>query len=202
MQRLARYALLLAIALICLSGDLARAAPPGPADVVRRFNEELLATMKNADALGVKGRYEKLEPIVRRTFDVGYMTRLSIGRLWADLNADQRRRAMAAFEHYIVVNYAVQFDGFSGEQFKVGAEQQIKHGTLVRSQIVKSDGEAVAINYLMHDNDHAWQVRDVYLDGSISQLATRRSEFTSILRSGGIEALIGMLDKKVADLRG
>ena len=81
-------------------------------------------------------------------------------------------------------------------------EQNVKHGTLVRSQLVKQDGEIVAINYLLHDNDIAWQVRDVYLEGAISQLATRRSEFTAILRSGGIEGLIAMLDKKVADLRG
>jgi phospholipid transport system substrate-binding protein len=201
MQRIARYALVLAIGLIGLSGGPLRAAPD-PADVIRSFNAELLDTMKHADALGVKGRYEKLEPIVLRTFDVGYMTRLSVGRLWADLNPDQRRRAAAAFGRYIAVNYAVQFDGYSGEDFKVLGEQNVKHGTLVRSQLVRQDGEIVAINFLLHDNDIAWQVRDVYLEGAISQLATRRSEFTAILRSGGIEGLIAMLDKKVADLRG
>jgi phospholipid transport system substrate-binding protein len=201
MQRIAHYALVLAIGLICLSGGRGLAAP-GPSDVIRSLNAELLDAMKNADALGVKGRYEKLEPIVLRTFDIGYMTRLSVGRLWADLKPDQRKRAAAAFGRYIAVNYAVQFDGYSGESFKVLGEQNVKHGTVIRSQLVKQDGEIVAINYLMHDNDTAWQVRDVYLEGAISQLATRRSEFTAILRRDGIEGLIAMLDKKVADLRG
>jgi phospholipid transport system substrate-binding protein len=201
MTRMVRGAAALMIGLICLSGGPVRAAET-PADVVRVLDAALLDIMKNADALGVKGRYQKLEPVVRRTFDVGYMTRLSVGRLWADLKPDERRRAMAAFERYITINYAVQLDGYSGEEFKVLGEQRIKHGMLVRTQLVKSDGEAVTINYMLHDNDKAWQIRDVYLEGTISQLATRRSEFTAILRNGGIEGLISTLNKKIADLGG
>jgi phospholipid transport system substrate-binding protein len=203
MQRIARCAALLAIGLLCLSvGAGAARAVPSPTEVITGFYAELLDTMKNAAALGVKGRYEKLEPVVRRSFDVPYMTRLSVGRLWSDLTPDQRKRAAAAFGRYIAVNYAVQFDGYSGEEFKVLGEQPVKHGVIVRSQLVKPGGDTVDLNYLMHNNDIAWQIRDVYLEGSISQLATRRSEFTAILRRSGIEGLIAMLDQKVADLRG
>jgi ABC-type transporter MlaC component len=53
-----------------------------------------------------------------------------------------------------------------------------------------------------HDNDTSWQIRDVYLAGTISELATRRSDFAATLRSGGIEALILRLNKKVDDLIG
>ncbi|MDB5407635.1 MAG: Hopanoid biosynthesis associated rane protein HpnM [Rhodospirillales bacterium] len=201
MRRIAQYALVLAIGLICLAGVEAQAAAD-PTEVIEGLNAALLDTMKNADSLGVKGRYEKLRPVVKRTFDVGYMTRLSVGRLWGDMTPDQRQRAIAAFRRYITINYAVQFDGYSGETFKVLGKQQVKHGVIVRSQLVKPDSDTIDLNYLMHDNDTAWQVRDVYLQGSISQLATRRSEFTAILRSGGIEALIAMLDKKVAELAG
>jgi phospholipid transport system substrate-binding protein len=60
----------------------------------------------------------------------------------------------------------------------------------------------VAINYVLHDNDTAWQIRDIYLTGTISELATRRSEFTAVLRTGGIEALIAQLNKKADELIG
>ena len=50
----------------------------------------------------------------------------------------------------------------------------------------------------MHDNDIAWQARDV----AISELATRRSEFAALLRSSGIDALIASLNKKADDLQG
>jgi phospholipid transport system substrate-binding protein len=60
----------------------------------------------------------------------------------------------------------------------------------------------VTVNYLMHDNGGAWQIADVYLDGTISELATRRSEFASILRTGGINGLIDTLNTKAARLSG
>jgi phospholipid transport system substrate-binding protein len=46
-----------------------------------------------------------------------------------------------------------------------------------------------------------WQIVDVYLAGTVSELATRRSEFSSVMRRGGAEALVDALQKKTAQLR-
>src|SRR6266481_904526 len=180
---------------------IAAQATPGPTEVIRQFCGQLLDTMQHAATLGAKGRYQKLEPIVLGTFDVPFMARLSIGPLWARLTTEQKRRAAAAYGRYISAVYATRFDGYSGERFEVLGEQQIKHGTLVKTQIVKSNGEPVSINYVLHDNDIGWQIRDAYLSGAISELATRRSEFSTILRTNGIDALIASLNKKADDLQ-
>ena len=201
MQRVARFGFVLIAGLMCLSPGGAEAAP-SPSDVVRNFYGELLNVMQNAAALGVKGRYQKLEPLVLATFEVPFMTRLSVGPLWAGLPAEQKQGASQAFARYIAATYAARFDDFSGEQFQILGEQQIEDGTIVKTQLVKSDGEKVIINYAVHDNGTSWQIRDVYLAGTISELATRRSDFTATLRSGGIEALIVRLNKKVDDLIG
>ncbi len=37
--------------------------------------------------------------------------------------------------------------------------------------MAKANGEPVSINFVLHDNDIAWQIRDVYLDSAISELA-------------------------------
>src|SRR5947209_13222924 len=179
----------------------ASAAPGAPTDVVRNFYGVLLDLMQHAAALGPKGRYEKLEPVVRGTLDVPFMARLSIGPTWARLTPEQKRRAVQAYTRYIAAIYATRFDDYAGEKFQVLGEQQIKHGTLIKTQIIKSNGEPVSINYMVHDNDIAWQIRDIYLSGSISELATRRSEFATILRSGGIDGLIASLNKKADDLQ-
>ena len=105
---------------------------------------------------------------------------------------------VSAYNHLAALR-ATQFDDFSAEQFQILGEQQIEDGTIVKTQLVKSDGEKVIINYAVHDNDTSWQIRDVYLAGTISELATRRSDFTATPRSGGIEALIVRLNKKVDD---
>ena len=201
MQRVARFGFVLMIGLMCLSPRGAEAAP-GSSDVVRHFYDALLNTMQHAGALGVKGRFQKLEPVVLAGFDVPFMTRLSVGPIWATLSPEQHQGASKAFARYITATYATQFDDFSGEQFQILGEQQIEHGTIVKTQLVKSDGEKVTINYALHDNDTAWQIRDVYLAGTISELATRHSDFIATLRSGGIEALISRLNKKADDLIG
>src|SRR5271166_6471442 len=199
-KNLARSWLFL-IGLLVFSSPIPAGAAPGPTEVVRQFYGELLDVMKHAATLGAKGRYQKLEPIVLRAFDVPFMARLSIGPLWTKLPAEQKRRAAQAYARYITAIYATRFDDYAGEQFQVLGEQQIKHGTLVKTHIIKSNGEPVSINYVLHDNDIAWQIRDLYLSGSISELATRRSEFALNLRSGGIDGLIASLNKKADDLQ-
>jgi phospholipid transport system substrate-binding protein len=72
---------------------------------------------------------------------------------------------------------------------------------MVQTKIVKSNGETTALNYLMRQNQGAWQISDVYLDGAISQVAVQRSEFNSILRREGVDGLVMALNSKVDLLR-
>ncbi|MBV8535412.1 MAG: ABC transporter substrate-binding protein [Alphaproteobacteria bacterium] len=185
-----------------LGAGPARAAPGSASDVVQHFYVALLDAMKNGPQLGAKGRYEKLAPVVLASFDVPFMTRMAVGLSWGHLTPEEKQRAWKAFARYITATYASQFAKYDGERFEVQGEEKVKHGTVVRTRIVPSDGDTVAINYVLHDNDTAWQIRDVYLTGTISELATRRSEFTGILRNGGIEGLIAQLNKKADDLIG
>jgi phospholipid transport system substrate-binding protein len=200
--KLAAFWFLVVGCVVFASPTAVAAAPSGPTEVVRNFYSVLLDLMQHAAALGPKGRYDKLEPVVRGTFDVPFMARLSVGPTWTKLTVEEKRRAVQAYIRYIAAVYATRFDDYAGEQFRVLGEQPIKHGTLIKTHIVKSNGEPVSINYVVHDNDIAWQIRDIYLSGSISELATRRSEFSTILRSSGIDGLIASLNKKADELRG
>ena len=92
----------------------------------------------------------------------------------------------------------LDFDTYTGEKMQVTGEQASAGGTIITSQIVKSNGEPVNINYLMRQNGGGWQIADVYLNGTISELATRRSEFASILRTQGINGLIQQLNQLLA----
>ena len=201
--RLSGLSLLLAGALLFAPAE-ARAEPPGPGPsaLIQNLYGELLDTMQHATALGAKGRYQKLEATILKTYDVPFMARLAIGPTWAGLTPDKKRAAAQAYGRYVTAVYASQFDGYSGEKLEVLGEQKVRRGTMVKSRIVKSDGEPVTLNYLVHDNQIGYQVRDVYETGTISQLATQRSDFSAILRSGGIDGLIAALNKKADDLQG
>ena len=200
MQKLDGCRFLIVGWLVFLSPITAQATP-GPTEVIRHFCGQLLDVMQHATTLGARGRYQKLEPIVAGTFDLPFMARLSVGPSWATLSAEQKQRVAQAYGRYTTAVYATRFDGYSGERFEFLGEQKIKRGLMVKTRIVKANGEPVSINFVLHDNDIAWQIRDVYLDSAISELATRRSEFSAVLRTSGIDALIASLNKKADDLQ-
>jgi phospholipid transport system substrate-binding protein len=189
------------LALATIVSVFALGASPAPVsaaggDTVRSLYDNLLAAMRNGPALGASGRYARLAPVVRQIFDIPFMTRLAVGPEWASLNEAQRQQVTQAFERYVAAIYAERFDSYSGERLQVTGERASPGGTIITSQIIKSNGEPVNINYLMRNNGGVWQIADVYLDGTISELATRRSEFAAILRTGGINGLIQALNTK------
>ena len=103
---------------------------------------------------------------------------------------------------HILATYANRFDDYSGEKFEVLPEATpASGGVIVQTRLVKGNGEPVTLNYLMRQSGDKWQIIDVFLSGTISELATRRSEFTSILRRDGPDGLLQVLDKRVADLK-
>lgn len=191
--------LVLCLVLAALSQPAA-AIGTGGTDTVKSLYATLLQTMQNGPALGPRGRYAQIEPVIRRLFDIPFMTRLAVGPEWTGVTEAQRQEVSQAFARYIAAIYAERFDSYSGEKLQVTGEQPSASGPLITSQIVKSNGKPVNINYLMRDNGGVWQIADVYLDGTISELATRRSEFAAILRAQGITGLIATLNAKAATL--
>ena len=173
-----------------------RAAPASGGDTVQGLYDALLGTMKNGRILGQSGRFTQLEPVIRRTFDIPSMTRLSVGAPWAGLSEAQRQQLTDSFGRYISAIYADRFDSYAGQKLQVTGEQPQTAGLMVRSQIVKANGEPVKVDYMMRRNGEGWLISDIYLDGAISEVATRRSEFAAILKSQGIDGLIAALNLK------
>jgi phospholipid transport system substrate-binding protein len=176
--------------------ESAAALAPDPQANVRGFYDTLLTAMKNGPTLGQSGRYARLAPVVDRLFDIPSMTRLAIGPTWATLSPAQQRQLVEAFRHYVAATYADRFDSWSGEQLRVTGERPYNADVIVQTKIVKTNGETTTLDYLMHQNQGTWQISDVYLDGSISQLAIQRSEFHSILRRDGVDGLVMALNRK------
>jgi phospholipid transport system substrate-binding protein len=200
LTKIARIAVALSLLLLQTPGHAAELQQPTA--VIGRFYDTLLGVMKQADALGFQGRYEKLRPAIEATFDLPLMTRLSIGPQWRKLAPDQQNQLVAAFKDYTFSTYANRFDGYSGERFEINpATSAAAGGVVVQSNLVKSDGEKVSINYLMRQESGSWRVIDVFLKGTVSELATRRAEFTSVLRRDGADGLLRLLASKVAQLK-
>ena len=180
----------------------AHAVPGGGGDTVQGFYDVLLSTMKNGRTLGQSGRFTRLEPVIRRTFDIPSMARLAVGSSWATLSEAQHQQVTESFGRYISAIYADRFDSYAGQKLQVTGEQPAAAGVMVQSQIVRANGEPVNVDYMMRRNGNAWLISDIYLDGAISEVATRHSEFAAILKSQGIDGLIAALNRKADILTG
>jgi phospholipid transport system substrate-binding protein len=187
---------------VSLSALDTRAAAATPATTLTSFYDVLLSVMKEGQKLGFDGRRQKLAPAVMRAFDLSLMTRLVVGLQWPSLPADEQRQLVAAFTEFSVATYASQFDDFSGERFEVDPKPAPAPGgdVIVKTKLVQSSGEPVQLDYLLRQEQGDWRIIDVYLQGTISQLAARRSEFSAILRDQGASGLIAVLKEKTKAL--
>jgi phospholipid transport system substrate-binding protein len=175
-------------------------AASAPQQTIQSFYSALLGAMKDGATLGVRGRYDRIAPAIQQNFDLSYMTQMAVGPGWNNLSDAQKKQVSEAFARYMAATYADNFASYSGEKFEVTGQQNTPYGTIVESRIVKSDGEPVSMNYLMRQHEGEWQVGDIYLTGAISQLATLRSQFTSVLERQGVSGLITLLNSKAQTL--
>lgn len=188
-------------ALVLVSSTSARAAL-SPTAVIESLHQSLIETMKDAQRLGIDGRYKQLQPILEKSFDFERMIAIAAGSYWASADEAQRRRLLEAFTKLSVTTYAARFNGFSGETFEMlGQRQGPRDTALVDTRLNRTDGPPVPITYVMTERDGEWRIVDVLLDKSISELAVRRSEYNQVLRTSGTEGLSETLDEKAAQLR-
>ena len=137
-----------ALGLAALSAPV-HAMPATGSDTVKGLYDTLLNTMRNGHILGQSGRFAQLEPVIRRSFDIPTMARLSVGSSWTGLTEPQRQQMADSYGRYISAIYAERFDSYGGQKLQVIDEHPGAGGVMVHSQIVKANGEPVQVDYLM-----------------------------------------------------
>ena len=160
----------------------------------------LLEVMQQADALGFPGRYAKLEPVVKTAYDIEFMASRVVGRQYQKLDPEQQAAWLDTFGRLTIATYADRFDGFDGERLEMGTVESSSGGTwIVRTVLYPSDDEPVQLDYRMRNTAEAWRIVDVYLGGTVSELALRRSDYSGVLRKDGFEALEKAIEAKIAE---
>jgi len=187
--------------LAAVAGQAEQAPLPVATPVVEKLHDALTEVMKSAETLGYQGRYTQLTPIVAEAFDLPFMARKTVGRHWKKLPECDQTRWIEAFGRLTTATYADRFEGYSGESFRTDAEEPAIHDTMmVLTTLTRPDDKDVQLNYRLRRTGDGWKIIDIYLDGTVSELALRRSEYSSVLKREGFENLVSTLDGKVADL--
>jgi phospholipid transport system substrate-binding protein len=195
--------LLLLVCSIAASQALADRAASGTPSLeaakapIGEFYAALDGSMKAGASLSPEARRAQLAPVVGRAFDLPLMAAKVLGRHWSSLPEGDRKRWIAAFSNLTVKTYAEQFDENTGLVFEIGAVQAAPAGTaLVRTKLKRASDAPVAIDYRLHPDGAGWQVMDIYLNGTVSELALRRSEYSSVVQRDGFEKLVTTLQTR------
>jgi phospholipid transport system substrate-binding protein len=168
---------------------------------IQTYYQQLMPTIQQAGRLSVRERDKRFTPAITSAFDLATMTRLAVGPAWASFSSGQQAAVREAFARFLIADYASQVSNYSGESFVVDPQSSPETrggGEIVKTKLLQPGGRTVSINYLVRNG----RVIDVYLNGTISDLATRRDEFASIIASGGANALIKKLRERTESLLG
>src|SRR5579859_6559695 len=190
-----------AAALFCLCLPAWGLAAAEPVSVVNEFNAALMDAMQNAHALGPKGRFERLGPVMREKFDLAAMTRDVAGQHWNKLTDAQREKLVAAFSRFEVAIFADWFDSFAGQSFQV-------KDMVTRNDEIATVGVELTVSptplrldyVLRADPSGTWRIVDIRYEGWMSTVERRRSEFTELFNHDGYDVLMARLEEKGAEL--
>jgi phospholipid transport system substrate-binding protein len=179
-----------------------QAQPSSPAVAhIQSYYQQLMPTIQQAGRLSVRERDKRFTPAISSAFDLPTMARLAVGPSWQNFSPTQQAAVRDAFARFIIADYASQIKDYSGESFVVDPNpvpEPRGGGEIVKTRLLQPGGRTVSINYLVRRG----RVIDVYLNGTVSDLATRRDEFASIIASGGADGLIKRLRDRTQQLLG
>lgn len=194
------FRLLVSIILVMAATGLQAESPENDdaEQVIATLQDGLIQTMRQGQKAGYNGRLKLIAPVIQQTHDLAAIIRSVLGAHWAKLDADQQQAITQAFQANSIATYADRFDQYDGEQFKVIEQIQLPRGrVLVRSQLVRVDGNPVNFDYVMNRTSEGWRIINIVVDG-VSDLALKRAEYSAVLQKNGIAALIDMLKQKTA----
>ena len=165
--------------------------------VVEKFQAELIDVMKNGKKLGYSGRYDQLKGPVSNSHDLNKTARIVVGKEWEKLTSEQQDKLVDVFSRLSIASYAHNFKDYSGEKFIFESEEETTRGGVVVHSILQvPDDKPVKFDYMLKEKGNKWLIINIIANG-VSDLALKRSEYTTILQREGFDALIAKINEKI-----
>ena len=166
---------------------------------VDRLNGTLIEVMKGGQKLGYTGRYKKLDPVVKDTFEFEAVSLIALGMHWKKLEQPQKLAFMDKLTDLSVATYAAQFKEYGGESFQFDSSQDVKNGKLLlRYNLVAPNEKPIKFEYFVGQFNGQWHIINIVVDG-ISDLALKKAQYTSVIDREGFDALLNKLTQKISD---
>ncbi len=180
-----------------LAGPALAAPDTAPDALVRTSIDEVVAIIK-ADKALQGGNQQKLHALVEEKvlphFDFARMTRLAVGRSWAQATDAQKEALIREFRMLLVRTYSTSLSQYRNQTIDV-KPAKIAAGdkeTVVRTVVNQPGGQPIPIDYGMERTDAGWKVYDVVIDG-VSLVTTYRGSFSDQIQKTGVDGLVKTL---------
>jgi len=134
--------------------------------------------------------------LIKNTYNAEKMIAKIIGDTWKKTDNKDQQEIVIIFQEYIAKNYFKRFKKIKNPTFDYKESKKISEKLMLIKTILVVDKEEVSINYLLIFDKNQWRIFDVLLAGSISEIATKKSEFSGFIRDGKISPLIDALKKQ------
>lgn len=192
-----RLVALAVTALALFAGATAFAQELAPDALARKSIDEVLAVIR-ADKELQNGNPKKLHALVEEKilphFDFTRMTRLAVGRNWAQASDAQKEALTREFQTLLVRTYSTSISQYRNQTIDV-KPAKIASGdkdTVVKTVVNQPGGQPIPIDYAMERTDKGWKVYDVMVDG-VSLVTTYRGSFNEQVQKGGVDGLVKTL---------
>ena len=197
MSTLLLHRLPYASALLWLSCAAGAGELDAPSRTVAEFHGKLLGVMQRSGDLGYRGRYRELEPVISGCFDIPLITDIILGRYRDRLDEAQKAEFVNLFSLFSTAVYASRFDGYDGEQFAETSRETARRGrALIRTELRRTAGDTVSLDYLLHEKQGKWYIISVSADG-VNDLSLKRAEYAAVIKEKGYNGLITELLSKI-----
>lgn len=185
-----------AATMLMVCATTAHAGSPADAQkFIDNVASQVLDVIKTGDSKSTK--LAKLETIFTGAVDIPYVGKYVLGRNWTGANPDQQKRYLAAYEPFVIKNYAGKLTKYSGQNYKLKNARGDDGQYVVTMEIVDPGNPSVFVDYTMREDGGSYKIIDIAVEG-VSLRATQRSEFNSIVNNKGVDGLIAALEKQAA----
>lgn len=197
-----RSAFALAILLLPAVLPAARASDSAPGAAPQEIIES--AARKLLEALDADREQVRKDPARVRTlvdeillphFDTDYSARLVLGRHWRAATPEQRQRFIDAFYQSLLRNYGSALADFTADRLVVlPFRGDLASGqAVVRTEVKRSNGQRVPVNYTLHSTPQGWKAWDVTIEG-ISYVRNFRNDVGAEVDQAGLDSVIKRLE--------
>jgi phospholipid transport system substrate-binding protein len=170
-----------------------------PAALIEDTVEQLLVRLNDDTATAERSKrlYELVNDLVVPHLDMPRIAHIVLGKHARRVDAADLETFTGEFQTLLVRTYTSSLMAYQGERVDVSQATAVSaRGTAtVDLRVYRADGAPIEISFLTHNRRGPWLVYDIRIEG-ISLVGNYRSEFSSILRNQGVEALITSLKNR------